>query len=297
MDAKVVLALLVLSHTVADFIWQDNNTAREKKTCFGAMLRHIRHYLWANILLLSPYIDINNNLWWIIIVLALAHWAIDKWKVNYDKVQDKGLESFIYDQTAHFVLIGACYPLIKDIHINQLAHTVSSVVVDNYPIFMNLTKQNAFIGIVILAGYIFNFKGATIITKKVLDKYLHLKESDVSKNSRKEFVKQAIAKHEYQKHNKAVEDVRDSRDIEETTDGDEPKNAGEAIGNLERILILTLVLQKNYTAIGLVIAGKALARYKRLEEKNFAEYFLIGTFTSIMIAYIIGILIEAIVNV
>jgi len=261
MDAKVVLALLVLSHIVTDFMWQDDAIAKEKKTSFKAMLRHIKHYLVVNIVLLSPYLDVNNNLWWIIIVLSLTHWAIDKCKVEYDKKKkDKDLESFMFDQMAHFFFIGACYPFIKDIYINLFAHTIGSFIIGNYPIFIHLTKQNAFIGITILAGYIFNFKGATVITKKVLDKYLHLKESD--------------------------EPIKE----------DEKKNAGEAIGNLERLLILTLVLQRNYATIGLVLAGKTIARYKKLEEKNFAEYFLIGTFTSIIVAFLTGALIEAVVN-
>lgn len=255
MDAKVVLSLLVLSHIVTDFMWQDDAIAEGKETCFKTMLRHIKHYLVANVVLLWGYFDTDNNLWWVIIVLALAHLAIDKCKVEYDKKKkDKGLESFLFDQIAHFFLIGACYLFIKDIHINWIANTLGSFITSNYPIFVNLTKQNAFIGIVILAGYIFNFKGATFITKKVLVKYLPIKENDGI------------------------------------------KNAGEAIGNLERILILTLVLQNNYTTIGVVLAGKTLARYKKLDEKNFAEYFLIGSFTSIIVAFLIGALIRAVIN-
>ncbi|SFM15334.1 DUF3307 domain-containing protein [Pelosinus propionicus] len=259
MDAKVILVLLLLSHIVTDFILQDDAIAEKKKTCSKAMLRHIKHYLAANIILLSPYLDINNNLWWVIILLTLAHWIIDKCKVKYDKKKDKGLESFMFDQAAHIILIVSCYPFIKDIYINSLADAIGSFIVDNYPIFLHLTKQKVFIGITILLGYIFNFKGATVITKKVLDKYLHLKNDEpISEN--------------------------------------EKKNAGEAIGNLERILILTLVLQMNYATIGLVLAGKTIARYKKLEEKNFAEYFLIGTFTSMIVAFATGALIQAVTN-
>lgn len=261
MDGKIVLALLVLSHIVTDFMWQDDAIAQGKKTSCKVMLRHSKHYLVSNIVLLSPYIAMNNNLWWIIFILSLTHWVIDKCKVEYDKKKnDKGLEAFVIDQIAHIILIGVFYPFIKDICVNSFATSIGNFVIDNYPIFLQLTKENAFTLIVILAGYIFNFKGATVITKKVLDKYLHLKESD------------------------------------EPLTEDEKKNAGEAIGNLERILILTLVLQKNYATIGLVLAGKTIARYKKLEEKNFAEYFLIGTFTSIIVAFLIGVLIDKVIS-
>ncbi len=258
MDAKVILVLLILSHIVADFIWQDDAMAEKKKTCTKTMFRHSLNYLITNIVLLSPYLDINNNLWWVILLLSLAHWTLDMCKVEFDKrKKDNGLESFLFDQVAHFILIGSCYPFIKDIEINPFAHSLSSFLVHHYPLFVYLTSQKIFVGIAILAGYIFNFKGATVITKKVLDKYLHLKKDEPIKENE--------------------------------------KNAGEAIGILERILILTLVLQQNYAAIGLVIAGKTIARYKKLEEKNFAEYFLIGTFTSIIIAFLIGVFIQAVI--
>lgn len=263
MDAKVVLSLLLLSHIVTDFMWQDNAIAEGKKICFRTMLKHIKHYLVVNVVLLSAYLNSDNNLWWVIIVLSLAHLAIDKCKVEYDKKKkNKGFESFLVDQIAHFILIGACYLFIKDIHINPLADTIGSFIGSNYPIFVHLTKQNAFIGIVIMAGYIFNFKGATYITKKVLVKYLPSKDND------KYMIKEE----------------------------DGIKNAGEAIGNLERILILTLVLQQNYLTIGVVLAGKTLARYKKLDEKNFAEYFLIGSFTSIIVVFLTGAFIKAVIN-
>ncbi len=58
---------------------------------------------------------------------------------------------------------------------------------------------------------------------------------------------------------------------------------GAVIGNLERLLVLFLLIAGQYTAIGLVIAGKSIARYKKIaEEKDFAEYYLIGTFYSIL---------------
>ncbi|WP_094606229.1 hypothetical protein SPSIL_026700 [Sporomusa silvacetica DSM 10669] len=161
MDTKIILALLILSHVIADFVLQDNVIVEEKKTSFKGMFKHIGHYLLINLILLLPYFNFNNNLWWIIISLSLAHWAIDRLKVEYDKkINDKGFESFMVDQVCHCILIGAYYPFIKDIQLNQFAQAVGSLVLSNYPIFLNVTKQNSFNVIIILTGYIFNFKGA-----------------------------------------------------------------------------------------------------------------------------------------
>ena len=44
-----------------------------------------------------------------------------------------------------------------------------------------------------------------------------------------------------------------------------------------------------YTAVALVFTAKSIARYKQLEEKEFAERYLIGTLLSLFIA-VLGII-------
>lgn len=64
---------------------------------------------------------------------------------------------------------------------------------------------------------------------------------------------------------------------------------GRTIGALERALTLTLVLLGEYGAIGWIIAAKSLARFKALEDREFAEYFLIGTLASFLLAVLVGV--------
>ena len=64
---------------------------------------------------------------------------------------------------------------------------------------------------------------------------------------------------------------------------------GRTIGALERALALTLVLLGEDAAIGWIIAAKSLARFKALEDREFAEYFLIGTLASFLLALVAGI--------
>jgi hypothetical protein len=77
---------------------------------------------------------------------------------------------------------------------------------------------------------------------------------------------------------------------------DEDRNAGaieisrgRMIGILERAIGLTLVLLGQYGALGLLIATKSLARFKALEDREFAEYFLIGTLASLLLALLGGL--------
>lgn len=65
----------------------------------------------------------------------------------------------------------------------------------------------------------------------------------------------------------------------------EYKNAGKLIGILERILIVILVLLNQYAAVGLIFAAKSLTRYNKIiTEPSFAEYYLVGTLLSLLIA-------------
>jgi hypothetical protein len=64
---------------------------------------------------------------------------------------------------------------------------------------------------------------------------------------------------------------------------------GRTIGALERALALTLILLGEYGAVGWIIAAKSLARFKALEDREFAEYFLIGTLASFLLALLAGI--------
>ncbi len=59
---------------------------------------------------------------------------------------------------------------------------------------------------------------------------------------------------------------------------------GATVGILERLLICALVLGGAVEAIGLVIAAKTLARFKQLDDREFAEYYLLGTLASVSVA-------------
>ncbi len=75
------------------------------------------------------------------------------------------------------------------------------------------------------------------------------------------------------------------------SDDNDPRT-GRIIGKLERIIISLLVLCNQFGAIGFVLTAKSIARYKQLEDKNFAEKYLIGTLASTSIAFITAIVLK-----
>lgn len=65
-------------------------------------------------------------------------------------------------------------------------------------------------------------------------------------------------------------------------------NAGRVIGILERIFVYYFVLNGQLTAIGFILAAKSFARFKDLDQREFAEYVLIGTLLSALLAMLVG---------
>ena len=68
------------------------------------------------------------------------------------------------------------------------------------------------------------------------------------------------------------------------------KGAGQIIGIIERTLTVTFIYTNAPTAIALVFAAKSIIRFEQAKDRPFAEYYLIGTMTSITIATLTAIL-------
>jgi len=87
-----------------------------------------------------------------------------------------------------------------------------------------------------------------------------------------------------------------SKKIEKTNN---LQDSGKWIGWLERILILTFVLISQFEAIGFLIAAKSILRFGDISNHNNrkqAEFILIGTMLSFIIAILSGLLIKTIIN-
>ena len=68
-----------------------------------------------------------------------------------------------------------------------------------------------------------------------------------------------------------------------------PAKVGATIGILERLLIVAFMLASAEAAIGFVIAAKTIARFRLLDDRDFAEYYLLGTLGSVGVAVITGL--------
>jgi hypothetical protein len=67
---------------------------------------------------------------------------------------------------------------------------------------------------------------------------------------------------------------------------------GKTIGILERALIFIFVSTGNLSSIPFIVTAKSLARFRQLNDRDFAEYYLIGTLFSVLIALCGGYLVR-----
>ena len=72
-------------------------------------------------------------------------------------------------------------------------------------------------------------------------------------------------------------------------------NTGRLIGILERIFVYIFVLLGQFAAIGFILAAKGVARFQDFKSRTFAEYVLIGTLISTLLAMIVGFLVKALI--
>ncbi len=113
----------------------------------------------------------------------------------------------------------------------------------------------------ILTAYLFVIDGGTKIVRGVFNKFPALYNAVISKLDRR-------------------------------YGGEKEENVGEWIGVLERLIALTFVLTGSYAALGFALAAKSIARFKELEDKQFAEYYILGTSVSLLVALFAGLAIR-----
>ncbi|MFZ0743084.1 MAG: hypothetical protein WAM85_01700 [Terracidiphilus sp.] len=69
-------------------------------------------------------------------------------------------------------------------------------------------------------------------------------------------------------------------------------NRGRIVGIIERLMLMTFVAVQAYDALAFLLTAKGLFRSKELDKPAFAEYFLVGTLTSSMMAIAGGFVIQ-----
>lgn len=277
--------LLLIAHFLGDYQLQWEALAEEKTRKASGMLKHlgIHFLLLAALFVWGLFRGLGVALLWPVLIVFGVHVLVDVLKKVINRkpyAQSKhGAKVAIYlaDQVLHLVailLIGQW--LFADV---CRAFSLGS--------FLTREMLN-WVLLLVLIG-----KPANVSFKVLFGKYQYKEFEEPQKNSKNDNETEhdaTVKLSESTVERMAVGVDPSLASAEKTTESEEtPENlqtvagAGAIIGNMERILSAIFMATGQWAAIGVIFTAKSIARFKQMEEnKQFAEYYLIGTLYSIL---------------
>jgi hypothetical protein len=307
-EPVVVLAWLVVAHLAADFVLQTSRIAADKQGNGGLAWRALLdHALGVGACLVPFVLAFGVPALVLLVVVMLAHVAIDRTKVVLNRgaeaealsaalerygtlVGSGGLGTawtpipaalFVVDQLAHLLVLGGAWlMLLRDAPLTATWTAVVSAVAGG--IAATDVRSIGLDSAVVLALAIVNVRAASLlISTLVSPREVSLGEAPVEPHAKTQ-VDLPERPAESAMTATAGEGVVVESPAVPSAAG--PARIGEAIGVLERLLVVVFVLTGSLAAIGFVVAAKTLARFKQLDDRAFAEYYLLGTLASVSIA-------------
>lgn len=247
-----LLALFFL-HMLGDFVLQGDSLAKEKEGNPNKMLLHAGLYAAAFLPML--FLFSFESAFFPFFLIIISHFLIDYSKAQIEeKLKGKrSLLVFAVDQLLHLAFIAAAYYYY-------------SLNLNNTLWWQGITAQKLASNILVYATFALLILNPTSAFIKKL--FAFLPAEPASGPSLFGGDRMCLGKQ------------------------DENANAGALIGKLERIILFLLVLLNQYGAIGFVLAAKSLARFKQLEDKGFAERYLIGTLASTAVAILAALAVK-----
>lgn len=248
---KEYFMLLLLAHIIGDFYVQTDFISRKKKTNFGWVLLHCLFYWVVAMAVSLPVMSLETALFGTL--SAAAHLAIDILKyfvgLKAAKMPATGKTErniFFADQILHLAAMASVAFLFEaqgnELWVNDGAAEVLSV-------------------LGISAKSLLNWAVALFVVHKPVNIAISLLLTPYRPESKNEDLKPEGMKTEEAKP--------------------KDRSAGRFIGTLERLIILFLIYLNQYSAIGLVLTAKSIARYDKItKDPAFSEYYLLGTLLS-----------------
>lgn len=252
---------LLTAHLAADFLLQTSSQVEGKaRGALGAFLRHGATH-WATsalvMFLFEPPLAGRLRTHALLVLLVAGHLAIDALKERArERSAGRRAALFVADQLAHVLLLLATAAAITHTNPGRIFRDLGEWLVRHHDPL--LTTTVIYLAVVFAGGY-----------------FIQLLLSPVQERTAQ----------------------APSAAGEGTTDPRRPgmAKAGMYIGWLERAIVLTALAVGEETLVGLVIAAKAIVRFRETDTA-FAEYFLLGTFLSLLLAGAGAFLLRALVD-
>ena len=276
---------LIFAHFVADFLLQtdDINSLKSKirkRKGICALLKHSFHHFLCYFIICSVHcLLFNANPIYILLtpfLISITHFIIDCLKAFICHRTSVFLNTITYiiDQLLHIITIFLILQFVtKQIHYSTFE------IINFFKYFLN--KENVYI-LLSLKDKLFLLGTIIIITTHVSGYLIGM------------ILKPFELKHSF--HHSKIETRYSNNTLEHITEitdttkfyRDSASKVGQYIGMIERLIIVILVSFEAINSVGFLIALKALTRFRQFEDKQFAEYYLVGSLLSILLGLVIG---------
>ena len=290
----MLLLSLIIAHLLADFYLQTDRMVQDK---LKNLKKHILHHFLVNTIVLAAgwlfFYQQNDPVMtviWPMLFITATHLMIDLLKI---KLVDQFTASenmnklwfFILDQLLHIFMLLIAMQLFYKItlvsNVNRFIQllfedgrqldTSSTILVIAIILILGTTVSGHIIRILLgsLPGQLLTFEGKYTFENE-------FREPAYQKTSKSE--KGLSEQYSYMIFNK------------------HDMSRGKLIGYIERLLVILLTYYSSYPAIAFIVTAKSIARFKQMDDRDWAEYFLLGTLTSMFLGIVFGILLREIVN-
>lgn len=285
----MLLLSLILVHLIADFYLQTDEMVKEK---LRNLKKHTAHHFICTGMILAVFFmyhpeEIMMNLIFPWVFIVGSHFFIDilkikildSMKMNHEE-NLKRLGFFLLDQALHLCVIFISGQLFFDMDIMRI--------LDFFENDRKLNTSNSVLFFIIIVILTTSVSGhmIKILLGSLPNQLLTFEGRYVFKNERKEanFVnKNSGNKGMMEEYNYSIFSKHDL-------------SRGKLIGYIERLLVLLLTFYGAYPAIGFIVAAKSIARFKQMDDRDWAEYFLLGTLSSMFIGITFGILLREVLT-
>jgi len=287
----MLLLCLILAHLIADFYLQTDDMVLEKNK---NIQKHITHHFLMNALILGGFLIFHFKPMHILhyfvlplVFIVVSHFLIDLLKIKLldtikitNEENLKRLSFFLLDQLFHLgMIILACQLFMgiefsKVLSIFQEGHKISTI------------NAGLFIVIIVILTTSVSGHVIRILLGSLPNQLLTFEGKYTFKTDRQEehFVNKSLGK-------KGL-----TEEYHYTIFSKHDLSRGKLIGYIERLLVLVLTFYSAYPAIGFIVAAKSIARFKQMDDRDWAEYFLLGTLTSMFIGISLGIVLREVLT-
>jgi len=292
--AVMLLLSLIIAHLLADFYLQTDRMVQDK---LKNLKKHILHHFLVNTIVLAAgwlfFYQQNDPVMtviWPMLFITATHLMIDLLKI---KLVDQFTASenmnklwfFILDQLLHiFMLLIAMQLFYKITLVSNVNRFIQLLFEDGRQ--LDASSTILVIAIILILGTTVSGHIIRILLGSLPGQLLTFEGKYTFKNEFREPAYQKTSKSEKGLSEQYSYMIFNKHDM----------SRGKLIGYIERLLVILLTYYSSYPAIAFIVTAKSIARFKQMDDRDWAEYFLLGTLTSMFLGIVFGILLREIVN-